>query len=188
MVFLLEDLSDVANYYHVPMSTIESIKKIIQKADPIGIASASPEEAIKIQLEELRENGKVPASYLEIAEKSLKPVIKKAIQRNFSELKIPIEKIEAAADYFSKNLNPYPTRAHWGTFQQPAAEKNQVYSNPDVIISHINNDPDQPLLVEVIIPYISFLDINPLYTQALKKPMKKPEMNCEAIMKKQIFL
>ena len=44
-----------------------------------------------------------------------------------------------------------------------------MYSNPDVIISHLNNDPKQQLLVEVIIPYISFLDINPLYVQAIKE-------------------
>ena len=48
--FFKEDINDVASYYHVPVSTVENIKKVIQKADPIGIASASPEEALNVQL------------------------------------------------------------------------------------------------------------------------------------------
>ncbi|MDP2965774.1 MAG: RNA polymerase factor sigma-54 [Pelolinea sp.] len=167
--FFKEDISEVASYYHVSVSTIEAIKRIIQKADPIGIASASPEEAIKVQLDELRENGEVPETYLEIADRYLHQLLKKQYKEISQELGIPIQEVIGAADYFGKNLNPYPTRAHWGTFRQPAAEENKVYSNPDVIISHLNNDPAQPLLVEVIIPYISFLNINPLYTQAIKE-------------------
>jgi RNA polymerase sigma-54 factor len=167
--FFKEEISDVANYYHVSINTIESIKRIIQKADPIGIASASPEEAINIQLGELRENGEVPEIYLKIADKFLNQLLKKQYKEISQELSISTQDVTKAADYFGKNLNPFPTRAHWGTFRQPAAEENKVYSNPDVIISHINNDPAQPLLVEVIIPFISFLDINPLYLQAIKE-------------------
>ena len=111
----------------------------------------------------------MPETYLTIAEKYLYQLLKKQYKEISQELDISIHEVINAADYFSKNLNPYPSRAHWGTFRQPAAEENQVYSNPDVIISHINNDPAQPLLVEVIIPYISFLDINPLFTQAIKE-------------------
>lgn len=167
--FFKEDINDVASYYHVPVSTVENIKKVIQKADPIGIASASPEEALNVQLGELNEICEVPETYLTIAEKYLYQLLKKQYKEISQELDISIHEVINAADYFSKNLNPYPSRAHWGTFRQPAAEENQVYSNPDVIISHINNDPAQPLLVEVIIPYISFLDINPLFTQAIKE-------------------
>ena len=179
--FFTEEIEDVANYYHVPVSKIEDIIKIIQKADPVGIASASPEEAIRVQLNELRENGKVPETYSIIAEKYLYQLLKKQYKEISQALKIPINEINEAADYFSKNLNPYPTRAHWGTFRQPSTEKNQVYSNPDVIISHLNNDPEQPLLVEVIIPYISFLDINPLYVQAIKEANdeSKPELRSD---------
>ena len=167
--FFKEDINEVANYYHVSVSTIENIIRIIQKADPIGVASFSPEEAIKIQLGEMRENGEVPETYQEIADKHLHQLLKKQYREISKELNIQIQEVIEAADYFSKNLNPYPTRAHWGTFRQPAAEENKVYSNPDVIISYLNNDPTQPLLVEVIIPYISFLDINPLYAQAIKE-------------------
>jgi RNA polymerase sigma-54 factor len=167
--FFKEDLSDVANYYHVPISKIEAIIRIIQRADPIGIASFSAEEAINAQLKELKDNGTVPEYYLSIAEKFLKQLLKKQYSEISEKLEIPVQKVIEAADYFSKNLNPYPTRAHWGSFRQPGTEENRTYSNPDVIISHLNNDKDQPLLVEVIIPYISFLDINPLYSQAIKE-------------------
>jgi RNA polymerase sigma-54 factor len=176
--FFKEDLSDLASYYHVPIAKIENIKRIIQRADPIGIASFSAEEAIKVQLNELQDNGNVPEFYMQIAEKFLNLLLKKQYGEISQKLEVSIQEVIKAADYFSKNLNPYPTRAHWGTFRQPAAEENRVYSNPDVIITHLNNDKDQPLLVEVIIPYISFLDINPLYSQAIKEANAdtKPEL------------
>jgi len=179
--FFIEDLEDVAGYYHVPVRKIQDILKIIQRADPVGIASASPEEAIRVQLSDLEENGKVLEAYSIIAERYMHQLLKKQYKEISLESGIPIKEINEAADYFSKNLNPYPTRAHWGTFRQPSTEKNQVYTNPDVIISHLNNDPGQPLLVEVIIPYISFLDINPLYQQAIKEAddESKPELRSD---------
>lgn len=167
--FFKEDIEDLAKYYHVEVGVIERVIRIIQRADPIGIASASPQEAINVQLKDLKENGEVPQIYLTIAEQHLRLLLKKQYKEIAQILKIPVKVITDSAEFFSKNLNPYPTRAHWGTFRQPPAKENHVYSNPDVIISHINNDDTQPLLVEVIIPYNSFLDINPFYVQAIKE-------------------
>ena len=167
--FFKEDLDDLAKYYHVEVNVIERVIAIIQRADPIGIASASPQDAINVQLRELKENCEVPQIYLTIAQMYLRLLLKKQYKEIGQILGIPIKVVADSAEFFSKNLNPFPTRAHWGTFRQPPVKENNVYTNPDVIISHINNDITQPLLVEVIIPYNSFLDINPLYAQAIKE-------------------
>ena len=79
--------------------------------------------------------GQSRSTYLSIAEKFLKQLLKKQYNEISQELEIPIKEVIEAADYFSKNLNPYPTRAHWGTFRQPGTEENRTYLNPDVIIS-----------------------------------------------------
>lgn len=167
--FFKEDLSDVAIYFHVSLDEINRIKEIIQKAEPTGVGSASPEEAIKVQLEELKESTDVPEIFLKISDNYLIQLLKKQYKEIAEGLGVSQKTVADAAEYFSKNLNPYPTRAHWGDFRSPGEKDNLVYSNPDVIINHVNNDPDQPLLVEIVIPSISNLAINPLYNQAIKE-------------------
>lgn len=167
--FFREDLTDVANYFHVPLDEVRRIKTIIQKADPVGVGSASPEEAIQIQIEELREAVGIPELFVEISEKYLYPLLKKQFKEIADQLNVTQKIVVDAADFFSKNLNPFPTRSHWGDFRSPGEEENLVYSNPDVVINHVNNDPNQPLLVEIVIPSISNLDINPFYSQAIKE-------------------
>ena len=43
--FLHENLAEISSYYHVLLSKVENVKNIIQKADPVGVGSSSPEEA-----------------------------------------------------------------------------------------------------------------------------------------------
>ncbi len=167
--FFREDLVDVADYYHVPLEDVERIKRIIQKADPVGVGSASPEEAIQVQLEELREPAGVPDVFIQISDNFLSQLFKKQFKEIADELDISQKTVSEAADFYNKNLNPFPTRAHWGDFRTPGEKDNLVYSNPDVVITHINNDPNQPLMVEIVIPTITNLDINPFYSQAIKE-------------------
>ena len=66
--FLHENLAEIAMYYHVPISNVQNVKKAIQKADPPGIGSSSPEEALMIQLEILAESEEIPEYYSGIIE------------------------------------------------------------------------------------------------------------------------
>ena len=167
--FFKEDLEDVANYYHISLEHLIQIKNVIQKADPIGIGSASPQEAIRVQLQELKEAENIPEVFIEIADQFLFLLLKKQFKEIAENMNISLETVEDAAEFYGRNLNPFPIQAHWGDFRLPAEKENLVYENPDVIISHINNDPKQPLLVEIVIPAISNLDINPYYKQAIKE-------------------
>lgn len=167
--FLHEKLAEISSYYHVLLSKVENVKRIIQKADPIGVGSNSPEEALLVQLEIIAENEKIPHYYFEIIELGLNALSKKQFSQIAKQLKITSEEAKRAVEYISKNLNPFPARAHWGSFRLPSEEKGQVYTRPDVIISYMNRDPNQPLVVEVITPVYGSLDINPLYRQAIKQ-------------------
>jgi RNA polymerase sigma-54 factor len=164
-----EDLADVAEYFHVSLADLKRIKGIIQKAEPIGVGSASPEEAIQIQIKELSESAEIPEIYIKISEKYLRPLLKKQFKEISDQLNTSLKTIADAAEYFSKNLNPFPARTHWGDFRSPGKGEDLGYSNPDVVINHINNDPNQPLLIEIVIPSIANLDINPFYNQAIKE-------------------
>lgn len=166
--FFKENLFEVANYYHVSIEKVENIKQIIQHADPIGVGSSSPEEAMKIQLNVLNENQHIPDYYLEIAENHLSELLRKHYKNLSKILSKSVEEIQEVAEFFSKNLNPFPARAHWGTIRNPGKQDHLQYSSPDVIINQMNNDTSQPLMVEVVIPGNSFLDINPYYIEAIK--------------------
>lgn len=167
--FLHESLAEISNYYHVLLSKVEKVKKTIQKADPVGVGSSSPEEALLVQLEIIAESENIPDYYFEIIRLGLSTLSKKQYTNIAKKIGISTTEAKDALDYISKNLYPYPARAHWGSFRNPSEDKEQVYSRPDVIIGYMNNDPSQPLMVEIITPVYGSLNINPLYKQAIKQ-------------------
>jgi RNA polymerase sigma-54 factor len=93
-------------------------------------------------------------------------------RRSYNELSrrlhIPTSQAIKLVAFISENLNPFPARAHWGEFQQ-SEEKIPTYSDPDIIISQIENDPNSPLVVEVVSPYAGSLRVNPLFRQAISQ-------------------
>ena len=122
-----------------------------------------------VQLEIIAETDDIPEYYFEIIRMGLNILSKKQYAKIAKQVNITTEEAEKAVDFISKNLYPYPARAHWGNYRLPSEEKEQVYSRPDVIINHLNNDPAQPLMVEIITPIYGSLNINPLYKQAIKQ-------------------
>ena len=77
--------------------------------------------------------------------------------------------VRTAADFITENLNPFPGRSHWGDVHEGENAPLQVYHSPDVIISHINEDPTKPLMVEIIMPLAGTLRVNPLFRNALRQ-------------------
>jgi len=167
--FLHESLAEIANYYHLSLTKVENVKKMIQRSEPVGVGSATPEEALLVQLEMLNESNAVPAYYFNLIQLGLGVLSKKQYAQIAKTLQISSVEAERAVDFISKNLYPFPARAHWGSFRMPSDEKGQVYSHPDVIINHVNSDAALPLVVEIITPTYGTLDINPLYKQAIKQ-------------------
>jgi RNA polymerase sigma-54 factor len=53
--------------------------------------------------------------------------------------------------------------------RQPGAETTQVYHRPDIIINYLNENPDNPLVVEIIMPLSGTLQVNPLFKQAIQQ-------------------
>ncbi|TLN09057.1 RNA polymerase sigma-54 factor, partial [bacterium] len=76
-------------------------------------------------------------------------------------------RVQQAAHFISENLNPFPARSHWGDVRQPSASTEQVYHQPDIIISHLNGDDRNALVVEIIMPLSGMLRVSPMYKQAL---------------------
>jgi RNA polymerase sigma-54 factor len=175
---LTTTLMDVARYTHVLISEVEKVQHIIQLADPIGVGSCTTTEALLVQLKVLSETGEVP----ELAEQLVREGMDKLSHHQYAELAhrygVPVRKISDAAKFIAENLNPFPGRSHWGDTRQPAIEQTQVYHQPDILISYLNEDPAKPLVVEIIMPISGTLQVNPLYKQAIRQANddSKPEL------------
>lgn len=179
--FLTTSLFEVAKYLHVMPGEVEKVKRLIQRADPVGVGSANPQEALLVQLEALSEIGSVPP----LAERIVKEGMDELSRHQYPELArrfgVPVKQVTQAAHFISDNLNPFPARSHWGDMHQPAHETVQVYHQPDVIISYLNDDPKKPLVVEIIMPLNGTLQVNPLFKQAIHQAdaEAKPELKSD---------
>jgi RNA polymerase sigma-54 factor len=162
-------LIEVAQYHHVLPSRIENIKKMIQRAEPIGVGSATPQEAMLVQLEVLAETVAVPP----LAEEAIRSGIHMLSRHQYSELahllKTNLKTVQEVANFIGHNLNPFPARSHWGDTREQSKNNDQVYHRPDIVINHLNEDTAGPLVVEIIMPISGTLRINPMFRQAIKE-------------------
>ncbi len=175
---LTTSLMDVARYTHVTLSEVEKVQHIIQLADPIGVGSCTTTDALLVQLQVLAEAGEVP----ELAEILVRECMDQLSHHQYAELahryNVSVRKVSEAAKFIAENLNPFPARSHWGDTRQPAVEETQVYHQPDILISYLNDDPNRPLVVEIIMPISGTLQVNPLFKQAIRQASEdaKPEL------------
>jgi RNA polymerase sigma-54 factor len=160
-------LMEVARYFHVMISDVEDVQRIIQRADPVGVGSNSPRDALLVQLDVLTETRRVP----ELARRIIQEGWELMSRRQYAELarllKTSAAKVQQAINFISENLNPFPGRSHWGDVRQPGPAKVATYHQPDIIISYLNDDPSNPLMVEIIMPLQGTLRINPLFRAAI---------------------
>jgi RNA polymerase sigma-54 factor len=168
-------LVEVARYQHVPISRVEQVLNLIQHADPLGVGSPTPQEALLVQLGQLAETRAVPS----LSERAICEGMDLLSRRAYLELGkmlgISTAKAQTIAHFISENLNPFPGRAHWGGASQ-AQTNRQVYSSPDIIVSHQNNSRGAPLVVEILSPIFGTLRINPLFKHSLAQaPEEKVE-------------
>lgn len=173
---LRQPLIEIARYHHVPISRVESVIRLIQRADPVGVGSTSPQEALLVQVEVLSETQKIPPFTYEAIQKGMELLIKRQYSELAHLLGIYTSKVKTITQFISENLNPYPARAHWGDVHQSAEPVQEVYYYPDVIISLLNDSADSPLVVEVVSPLAGKLRISPLFRQSLREaPADKVE-------------
>jgi len=168
-------LMEVARYHHVPLERVQKVQRLIQRADPLGVGSCTPQEALKVQLEVLAESRPIPPLAMKAVESGMQLLSRRAYTELSRLLHIPTSQATKLAMFIGENLNPYPGRAHWGDFQQ-CDERIQTYQEPDILISQTGREPDSALIVEVISPYAGSLRVNPLFRQVIAEaPPEKTE-------------
>jgi RNA polymerase sigma-54 factor len=168
-------LVEVARYQHVSLSHVQEVLNLIQHADPLGVGSPTPQEALLVQLSLLAETRLIPP----MSERAIREGMDLLSRRAYLELGkllgIPTAKAQTIARFISENLNPFPGRAHWGGVSQPQTNP-QAYGSPDIIVSHQNNSRGAPLVVEILSPIYGTLRVNPLFKRSLAQaPEQKVE-------------
>lgn len=167
--FLTTSLFEVARYFHVGIQQIERLQRMIQRAEPVGVGSCTPKEALLVQLDVLAESRVVPA----LARKVIEEGMDLLSRRQYSELAhkfgVNLRQIQPVIKFISNNLNPFPARSHWGDVRQSTSANIQVYHRPDIIISHQNGDENSPLFVEIIMPIGGTLRVNPMFKEAVRE-------------------
>ncbi|OGO31095.1 MAG: hypothetical protein A2Z16_15550 [Chloroflexi bacterium RBG_16_54_18] len=160
-------LIEFARYHHRPTSHIEQILRLIQRADPVGVGSPSPQGALLVQLEVLGETQSIPP----MTDQAIRQGMDLLSRRHFTELGkllgISTSRVKQIARFISDNLNPYPARSHWGSVHQGVEPAQDVYHFPDILISRLNDNPDSSLVVEVISPLAGMLHLNSLFRQSI---------------------
>jgi len=167
--FLSVNLMEVARYFHVPISTIEEVQKIIQLADPIGVGSKNPQQALLVQLEVISDSKPIPEYAYEIIKDFMDLMSKRQYSEIAKRLNVSIQRVEKIVEFISVNLNPFPARSHWGTVRNPSSSETNVYHRPDVMISFSDNEKKSQLIVEIVMPYSGTLQVSPLYKQTIKE-------------------
>ncbi len=165
-------LAEIAQYHHVTVSRVRQVLSLIQHAEPLGVGSTTPQEALIIQLEVLAETQPVPELANTLIQKEMNLLSRKALQEISRKYKVPIREVENTFHFISENLNPYPGRTNWNG--KNSIDQNPTYTQPDIIISRLIDSPDTPLIVEILSPYAGNLRINPLFREAiLQAPPEK---------------
>jgi RNA polymerase sigma-54 factor len=159
-------LTEISRYHHISLSRIKKVLSTIQRAEPLGVGSPTPKDALLVQLEVLSESTAVPELAVTAITKGVDLLSRRAYNELGKLLDISPKQAKQIADFISNNLNPYPARAHWGTHRQ-STEATQVYNDPDIIITKLNDADDPQLVVEILSPYSGSLRVNPLFRKAL---------------------
>lgn len=158
---------EIAAYFHLPPGRIERVRGLIQRADPPGCASRSPQEALQIQLQLLSETCVLPPAATACLQ-HFDLLTRRQVHALTEQTGFGQQEVTEAIRFIGANLNPYPARAYWSESAAPET----VYYNPDVVI-RINGDT---LIIEIAQPFAGSLRVNPLFRQALRQadPEKLP--------------
>lgn len=162
-------LEEISQFYHVPVSRVARVAEKIKHADPVGVGASSPQEALLIQLEVLREEVKVPYLAEEAIRIGLKDLSKHSYKNLARELNTSQEQAQDIAEFIRANLNPFPGRASWGDHRQPAENQTRAYHQPDIILKEVENSSNRRIMVEIISPFRGSLRISPIFKKALKQ-------------------
>ncbi len=154
----LEDIQDDLNKQYslnVTLEEIESVLKVIQKFEPIGLASRNLQECLSVQIEELKIDEETKNHCLKLINEYFDEFKAKHFEKLAKLLGISMEKLESLFEIIQK-LNPVPGNI------ESFPERDYIY--PDFIVSKVKDQ----LIVELTDEYIPPVRVSKKYVQMMK--------------------
>jgi RNA polymerase sigma-54 factor len=181
---------EIARYHFISLAKVERVLFLIQHSEPYGVGCQTPQEALLVQLEVLKENHNIPAKAYQAVQEGLHLISKRRYVELGRMLGISASQAIEIVEFVVRNLNPYPARSHWGDTvnHQNPREIAEVYYTPDIIISKISESANSGLLVEIATPFRGSLHINPLFRQALRQAPEDKSDHWKADMEQATLL
>jgi len=166
--FITSSVLEIAQYYHVLPSKIEEVIQLIQHADPLGVGSRNPQEALMVQIQHLSGLIDIPDKTLDVIRDSYDLLIHGKYREISKIHDLTTKQINTIEKFIGENLNPYPGRAYWGEKGIDNNVDNNTYHFPDILIYYLNDNPKNPLVVEIIMPINGNLKVNEFFKRESK--------------------
>jgi RNA polymerase sigma-54 factor len=172
--FLQDAPAIIARATQSTLSQVEHVLDLISHADPAGLGTAGPRQALLAQLD-LHDPD---SAIIQLARRILTDAFAELGRHEFDRiaemLGVAPSRVRQAATFIHDNLSPYPGRTYWGSGRQPQGDDPNVYHNPDIQISRSAGDGDDPLVVEIFAPFTGWLRVNPLFRQVTPVAQDEP--------------
>lgn len=174
--YLRDPLEDILNdlkkshAYEFTLEDVENVLKIIQKFDPVGIASRNLQECLSVQIEELGLDDETKHLCLEMINKHFNDFKARHFEKLSKNMNISLEKVNELFEIVHK-LNPIPGHI------ESSPERNYIY--PDFIVKVIEGE----IIVELTNDYLPSLRISKKYLE-LYKTRKTPKQTREFLKDK----
>jgi RNA polymerase sigma-54 factor len=165
--FLQEAPPLIARATRSTLTQVDRVLKAIAAADPPGLATPGPRQALLCQLSNLPQQNATTETARAMLETCFDELGRREYDRIARKLDAPPARVREAAEFIARNLNPYPARAFWGSGRQPRTSEPGVYHQPDIHITHNPSSDDGSLMVEIFAPLSGWLRVNPLFRHSL---------------------
>lgn len=120
--YLTTTVEAIASESLSPKSQVESVLRLIQRFDPVGVAARSPRECLLIQLEMLGQDDPI---LLSLVDEHLEDIEKRRYKPLLRKFKILMEDLKAYLDII-QSLDPMPGASY--------GSESTVYVSPDVFV------------------------------------------------------
>ena len=165
--FLQDPPAILARTHRAPLEQVERVLYLISHADPPGLATQGPRQALLAQLDLLDQHDPVVGLARQLLEKHFSELGRREYERMAQATGSTVSRVKQAASLIHDKLTPYPARAFWRSGRQAAPADPNVYHSPDIQISNNPNGDDSMMVVEIFAPLSGWLRVNPLFRQSL---------------------
>jgi len=126
-----------------------------------------------VQVDELKKIREIPELTERIIAEKYRELLRKQYHEIARELGIAEKQVERCSQFIVENLNPFPARSSWGDVRNQEQDDLVRLGEADIVLSYLENDPQNAIVIEVFQPMNSNLVLNAAYQNALKTSEKE---------------